>query len=84
MVGKTHLFFYTHTPNIMFYLHSQKNGCTYTLSEDEDLLYHPMMKNGDINLSLSDYIYVDIECLDDDVAEEAFRCHNLLLESLEE
>ncbi len=47
-------------------------------------MYAPRMANGDIELSLSDYTYVDLECLDDDVAEEAFRCHNLLLESLEE
>ena len=68
----------------MFFLHSHKNGCTYTLSEDEDLMYAPTMANGDIKLSQSDYQYVDIEELSDEVANEAFRCHNLLLESLEE
>ena len=68
----------------MLFIRSKKNGCTYTLSEDEDLLYAPMLKGGEIQTSLSAYIYVDIDCLDEDVAEEAFRCHNLLLESLEE
>ncbi len=68
----------------MTFIRSTKNGCTYILSEDEDLMYAPMLKGGEIQTARSAYIYVDIDCLDDDVAEEAFRCHNLLLESLEE
>ena len=66
------------------FIRSTQNGCTYILSEDDDLMYAPMLTGGLAETARSAYTYVDLDVLDDDVAEEAFRCHNLLLESLEE
>ena len=68
----------------MMFIRSTQNGCTYILSEDEDLMYHPLLTGGLAETARSAYIYVDIDVLDEDTAKEAFRCHNLLLESLEE
>ena len=68
----------------MVFVKSNKNGCTYTLDANNGvvLMYHPLYSNGDIETNRGAYEYVEWDCLDDDVLEEADRCYNLLKEEL--
>jgi len=70
----------------MTFIRSTKNGCTYTLDGNPQtvLMYHPLFANGDMETNRAAYDYVEWDCLDDDVEQEADRCYKLLLESLEE
>jgi len=47
-------------------------------------MYHPLYKGGIMETNRAAYDYVEWDCLDDDVEQEADRCYKLLLESLEE
>ena len=68
----------------MVFVKSNKNGCTYTLDANNGvvLMYHPLYSNGDIETNRGAYEYVEWDCLDDDVYDEADRCYKLLKEEL--
>jgi len=70
----------------MTFIRSTKNGCTYALDGNCQtvLIYHPLYANGEMETNRGAYDYVEWDCLDDDVEQEADRCYKLLLESLEE
>ena len=64
----------------MKFVVSKLNGCTYTLDGNTEsvLMYHPLYKGGLIETNRGAYDYVEWDCLDDDVYDEADRCFNLL------
>ncbi len=65
----------------MVFMFSQKNGCTYTLDPEcgEDLMYAPMYADGSYETTYSAYTFVEWDLIEKDVAEEAARCHRILL-----
>ena len=66
----------------MIFCFSNVNGCTYTLSPDDDsLMYAPMYADDSYETTLSAYDYVDWDCIEDDhnCITEAKRCQELLL-----
>ena len=64
----------------MKFVVSKLNGCTYALDGNTDsvLMYHPLYRDGRIETNRGAYDYVEWDCLDDDVYDEADRCFNLL------
>ena len=68
----------------MVFIISQINGCTYKLdaNNQQDLIYAPLLSDGSYETAGSAYDWVDFDCLDSDVLEEAARCHKLLLEDV--
>ena len=65
----------------MVFVISEKTGCTYTLDPNnrQDLMYAPMYADGSYETTYSAYDWVEWDALDDDVIQEAERCHKLLL-----
>ena len=65
----------------MVFIISQVNGCTYTLDANNqtDLMYAPLLSDGSYETAGSAYDYVEFDCLDADVYNEANRCHDLLM-----
>lgn len=65
----------------MVFLISSKNGCTYTLDPNNQrvLMYAPLLSDGTYETTYSAYDWVEWDRLDDDVLQEAERCHKLLL-----
>ena len=65
----------------MVFLISQVNGCTYKLdaNNQQDLMYAPLLSDGSYETAGSAYDYVEFDCLDTDVYNEAIRCRRLLL-----
>jgi hypothetical protein len=65
----------------MVFMISQKNGCTYTLDPEcgEDLMYAPLLVDGSYETTYSAYAFVEWDLIEEDVVEEAARCHRLLL-----
>jgi hypothetical protein len=65
----------------MVFIISQVNGCTYTLdaNNQQDLMYAPIYADGSYETAGSAYDYVEFDCIDGDVYNEAVRCHKLLL-----
>ena len=64
----------------MTFIRSEKNGCTYTLDDNNGvvLMYHPIYANGDIETNRGAYADVEWDELDDDALDEADRCYSLL------
>jgi len=65
----------------MIFCFSNLNGCTYTLDPNNNrvLMYAPMYEDGSYETTHSAYDWVEWDRLDDDVLQEAERCHQLLL-----
>ena len=72
---------YTYLRNQMVFIISQVNGCTYTLDANNqtDLMYAPLLSDGSYETAGSAYDYVEFDCIDGDVYNEAVRCHDLLM-----
>ena len=68
----------------MTFIRSTLNQCSYILSEGEDLMAAAFLPGGLVETARSAYVIVDPDVLTDDERNEAFRCYNILLESLEE
>lgn len=68
----------------MVFIVSDLNGCTYTLDANNQrvLMYAPLLSDGSYQTAGSAYDWVEWDCLDPDVLEEADRCHKLLLEDV--
>jgi len=68
----------------MVFVISEKNGSTYTLDPNNNrvLMYAPIYADGSYETTYSAYDWVEWDLIDDDVLEEAERCHKLLLESV--
>ena len=55
-------------------------GSVYTLSEDDDLLYTPLMEDGSYSVDVDEYSFVEIDDCDDDIADTLIWIHSHLLE----
>jgi hypothetical protein len=68
----------------MVFVISQKNNCTYTLDPDNDrvLMYAPLLSDGSYETTYSAYDWVEWDRIDEDMLEEADRCHKALLEDV--
>jgi hypothetical protein len=66
----------------MVFIISELNGCTYKLDANNQrvLMYAPLLADGSYQTAESAYDWVEWDCLDPDVLEEADRVHKLLLE----
>ena len=65
----------------MVFVISELNGCTYKLDANNQrvLMYAPLLADGSYQTAGSAYDWVEWDCLDPDVLEEADRVHKLLL-----
>ena len=68
----------------MVFIISEKNGCTYTLDGNHQvvLMYHPLYSDGSYESNRGSYADVEWDELEEDVLVEADRCYSLLKEDV--